>query len=100
MKQLNLEEYGQFIFDNKIPDGYKKLRWWCNGSICQIFKSTRTLKELVARRCNIGILLLDTGLLVLSDAITITNKPPELDIGAFIGMGVCHDILEYGGDRQ
>ena len=28
MKQLNLDEYEQFIFDNKIPDGYKKLRWW------------------------------------------------------------------------
>lgn len=73
MKQLNLEEYEQFIFDNKIPDGYKKLRWWCNGSICQIFKSTRTLKELPIRKENIGIILLGTGFLVLSDSVSITD---------------------------
>ena len=58
MKQLNLDEYEQFIFDNKIPDGYKKLRWWwwCNGRICRVFKPTRTLKELVARKENIEIM--------------------------------------------
>ena len=57
MKQLNLDEYEQFIFDNKIPDGYKKLRWWCNGRICRVFKPTRTLKELVARKENIETIL-------------------------------------------
>lgn len=101
MKQLNLDEYEQFIFDNKIPDGYKKLRWWwCNGRICRVFKPTITLKELVARRVNIGIMLLGNGFLVLSDGVTLTDELPRIDSNDFIGMGICHDILEYGGDRQ
>ena len=101
MKQLNLDEYEQFIFDNKIPDGYKKLRWWwCNGRICRVFKPTRTLKELVARRVNIGIMLLGNGFLVLSNSVNITDELPRTYCNDFIGMGVCHDILEYGGDRQ
>ena len=100
MKQLNLDEYEQFIFDNKIPDGYKKLRWWCNGRTCRIFKPTITLKELVARRVHIGIMLLGNGFLVLSDGVTLTDELPRIDSNDFIGMGICHDILEYGGDRQ
>ena len=101
MKQLNLDEYEQFIFDNKIPDGYKKLRWWwCNGRICRVFKPTITLKELVARRVNIGIMLLGNGFLVLSDGVTLTDELPRIDSNDFIGMGICHDILEYRGDRQ
>ena len=101
MKQLNLDEYEQFIFDNKIPDGYKKLRWWwCNGRICRVFKPTRTLKELVARKENIEIILLGTGFLILSNSVNITDELPRTYCNDFIGMGVCHDILEYGGDRQ
>ena len=100
MKQLNLDEYEQFIFDNKIPDGYKKLRWWCNGCICRVFKPTRTLKELVARKENIEIILLGTGFLILSNSVNITDELPRTYCNDFIGMGVCHDILEYGGDRQ
>ena len=101
MKQLNLDEYEQFIFDNKIPDGYKKLRWWwCNGRICRVFKPTRTLKELVARKEDIGIMLLGNGFLVLSDSVDITDELPRTYCNDFIGMGICHDILEYRGDRQ
>mgnify|MGYP001173727298 FL=1 len=100
MKQLNLEEYEQFIFNNKIPDGYKKVSWWCNGRTCRIFKPTITLKELVARRVNIGIMLLGNGFLVLSDSVYITDELPRIDSNDFIGMGICHDILEYRGDRQ
>jgi len=100
MKQLNLEEYEQFIFNNKIPDGYKKVSWRCNGRTCRIFKPTITLKELVARRVNIGIMLLGNGFLVLSDSVYITDELPRIDSNDFIGMGICHDILEYRGDRQ
>lgn len=100
MKQLNLEEYEQFIFDNKIPDGYKKVSWWYIGRTCRIFKPTITLKELVARRVHIGIMLLGNGFLVLSDSVDITDELPRTYCNDFIGMGVCHDILEYRGDRQ
>ena len=45
-------------------------------------------------------MLLGNGFLVLSDSVDITDELPRTYCNDFIGMGICHDILEYRGDRQ